>query len=100
VTEQGFSIDDEMDQYDNGAQVVHLLLTVLEPSSANANGEPKRVPVGVVRIITAKNKVRCRRQLSLSFRLAKPRQCIYLRGSPKHADKCVWYHFSSADSLS
>ncbi|KAJ9125676.1 hypothetical protein QFC22_000638 [Naganishia vaughanmartiniae] len=57
VTEQGFSIDDEMDQYDNGAQVVHLLLSVLEPSDANPIGEPKRVPVGVVRIITAKNKL-------------------------------------------
>jgi hypothetical protein len=56
VTEQGFSIDDEMDVYDAEGKAVHLLLNVLEPSAVE--GEVKRVPVGVVRIITAKNKVR------------------------------------------
>jgi hypothetical protein len=55
VTEQGFSIDDEMDEYDAKAQGVHMLLNVLEEEE---DGEVTKVPAGVVRIITSKNKVR------------------------------------------
>jgi predicted GNAT family N-acyltransferase len=55
VTEQGFSIDDEMDAYDAKAEGVHMLLNVLEEEE---DGEVTKVPAGVVRIITSKNKVR------------------------------------------
>jgi hypothetical protein len=55
VTEQGFSIDDEMDAYDAKAEGVHMLLNVLEEEE---DGQVTKVPAGVVRIITSKNKVR------------------------------------------
>ncbi|KAJ9103014.1 hypothetical protein QFC20_004822 [Naganishia adeliensis] len=55
VTEQGFSMEDEMDQYDASGKSAHLLLNKLEESQVE--GEKKRVPIGVVRIITAKNKL-------------------------------------------
>lgn len=48
-------MEDEMDQYDASGKSVHLLLNKLEDS--RIEGEKKRVPVGVVRIVTAKNKV-------------------------------------------
>lgn len=57
VAEQGFSIDDEMDHYDQEDGTVHMLLNVLERGEEE---NIKRVPVGVVRIITSKNKVRRR----------------------------------------
>lgn len=44
-----------MDQYDEAGKSVHLLLNKLEDSQVE--GEKKRVPIGVVRIIAAKNKV-------------------------------------------
>lgn len=55
MAEQGFSIDDEIDAYDARAEGVHMLLNVLLEEEG---GEVKKVPAGVVRIITSKNKVR------------------------------------------
>lgn len=52
VTEQGFSIDDEIDDYDERA--VSFLLNVLQ---ANADGSEKRIPIGTVRIVPGINKV-------------------------------------------
>lgn len=66
VAEQGFSIDDEMDHYDQENGTVHMLLNVLERGEEE---KVKRVPVGVVRIITSKNKVRRACFLLLSRRL-------------------------------
>jgi hypothetical protein len=71
VTEQGFSMEDEMDQYDEAGKSVHLLLNTLEDSQVE--GEKKRVPIGVVRIITAKNKVGLRKLWMVVCMLKIPR---------------------------
>jgi hypothetical protein len=59
VTEQGINLDEEIDQYDTdpqeAAKVIYLLLNKLE--LPEGEGETKRVPIGVVRIIPSKNKV-------------------------------------------
>ncbi len=52
VVEQGFSIDDEIDEYDKKA--VFFLLNVLEE---NEDGSNKRIPIGTVRIVPGINKV-------------------------------------------
>jgi hypothetical protein len=68
-------MEDEMDQYDASGKSVHLLLNKLEDSQVE--GEKKRVPVGVVRIVTAKNKV------SLFFTMGRdyPEDHITVRSS-------------------
>lgn len=58
VTEQGISYEDEIDQYDTDPQeaagVIYLLLNKVELSDTDK--ETKRLPIGVVRIIPARNK--------------------------------------------
>lgn len=61
-------MEDELDQYDASGKSVHLLLNKLEESEVE--GEKKRVPIGVVRIITAKNKVSPSFFISLSSHVA------------------------------